>query len=164
MLIYHLLRTSNKALMLPSTLHPTIEADSVFLRDLPLCQLRLQNQSTLPWLVLVPRRTNTTEIHQLSESDRRQLMEEITLASRALERAFSPDKINVGALGNIVPQLHVHVIGRFKTDPAWPQPVWGQLEARPYTPDALAERLHILGNEALWTQKVVDNLLCDHKV
>jgi diadenosine tetraphosphate (Ap4A) HIT family hydrolase len=93
-------------------LHPQFETDSLLIRDLPLCQLRLQNQSAVPWLVLVPRRADIREIHQLIAGDRVQLMEEIAQASQALSALYSPDKINIGALGNIVPQLHVHVIGR----------------------------------------------------
>jgi diadenosine tetraphosphate (Ap4A) HIT family hydrolase len=135
--------------MPPFALHAQIEADSVFLRDLPLSQLRLQNQSLVPWLLLVPRR-EATEIHQLPAEDRLRLMEEITLASRALAAVFAPDKINVGALGNFVPQLHVHVIGRFKNDPAWPQPVWGKLKPSPYADAALTSIKERLQNATLW--------------
>ncbi|HEU0117771.1 MAG TPA: HIT family protein [Alphaproteobacteria bacterium] len=119
------------------SLHPQLETDSIFVRDLPLCQLRLQNQKTIPWLVLVPRLHDMREIYQLGVSDRATLMEEITEASRALESLYAPDKINVGALGNIVPQLHVHVIARFKTDAAWPAPVWGRVPAETYPTDAI---------------------------
>ena len=136
--------------MNPFTRHPQIEADSVFLRDLPLCQLRLQNQSDVPWLILLPRREGLTELHQLIPIDQKQVMVEITQASRALEKLFKPDKINVAALGNIVPQLHIHVIARFKTDPAWPAPVWGKLEPAPYSAEVLAEIKQKLTNKALW--------------
>jgi diadenosine tetraphosphate (Ap4A) HIT family hydrolase len=136
--------------MPPFTLHRQIETDSVFVRDLPLCQVRLQNQSTVPWLVLVPRRDNLNEIHQLDVTDRQQAMEEIAMASRTVENLFAPDKINVGALGNIVPQLHIHVIGRFKTDPAWPQPVWGKLNPTPYSAEALNDMMRRFDDEALW--------------
>ena len=135
--------------MIPFTNHPQIDADSVFLRDLPLSQVRLQNQSLVPWLILLPRREEI-EIYQLSAQDRTQLMEEVALASRALVTAFTPDKINVGALGNYVPQLHVHVIGRYKKDPAWPQPVWGKLPTSPYTPEALTAIRQRLNDDALW--------------
>lgn len=135
--------------MPPFTLPPQIEADSVFLRDLPLSQVRLQNQSLVPWLILVPRRA-VTELHELSAEDRATLIEEIALTSKAVQKIFAPDKINVAALGNIVPQLHVHVIGRFKNDPAWPQPVWGRLEPSPYAVNALADLQKRLSNDALW--------------
>jgi diadenosine tetraphosphate (Ap4A) HIT family hydrolase len=131
------------------SLHAQIEADSLFLRDLPLSQLRLQNQNLVPWLILVPRR-EATEIHQLTPEDRTQLMEEITMTSRAVTSLFAPDKINVGALGNYVPQLHVHVIGRFKTDPVWPQPVWGKLPPSPYVPATLSAIQGRLNDAGLW--------------
>ena len=132
------------------TLADQIENDSVFLRDLPLSQLRLQNQSLVPWLILVPRRADVTEMHHLSAEDCAQLMREITMASRALEKLFTPDKINVGALGNYVPQMHVHVIGRFKNDPVWPQPVWGKLSAKPYTEATLSAVVSRLNDSSLW--------------
>lgn len=135
--------------MIPLTLHPQIEADSVFLRDLPLCQVRLQNQNQVPWLVLLPRR-EPTEIYQLSLEDRARLMEETAMASTALVKCFNPDKLNIGALGNYVPQLHVHVIGRFKTDPVWPQPVWGKLSASPYGHEQLKNVCSKLNNDELW--------------
>lgn len=136
--------------MPPFILHRQIEADSLFLQDLPLSHLRLQNQSAVPWLILIPRRAGVAEIHQLAAEDRRRLMEEITLASKAVEKLFAPDKINVGALGNIAPQLHVHVIGRFKNDPAWPQPVWGRLEPRPFAAGDVDDLRQRLNDEALW--------------
>lgn len=132
------------------TLHPQIEADSVFVRDLPLSQLRLQNQSAVPWLLLVPRRENAVELHRLADADRAQAMNEIILASKAVEALFAPDKINIGALGNMVPQLHIHIIGRFKNDPAWPQPVWGKLLPSPYRPEVLEALLERLNDKGLW--------------
>lgn len=131
-------------------LHPRLKSDSVFVRDLGLSQLRLQNQRTLPWLVLVPRWANVTEIHDLSGENRTQLMDEIAKASTTLAALFRPDKINVGALGNIVPQLHIHVIARFTNDPAWPGPVWGALPAAPYEAEDLAETIARLNDETLW--------------
>lgn len=135
---------------MPFTLHPTLEADSIFLRDLPLCQLRLQNQSAIPWLILVPRRENITEIYELPPTDRHQLMEEITQATTALQTLFKPDKLNIGALGNIVPQLHIHAIARSKADPAWPQPVWGKLGPNTYLPEILDKLRQRLNEENLW--------------
>lgn len=135
--------------MIPFALHAQIEADSVYVRDLVLCQLRLQNQSLVPWFVLLPRREET-EIYQLSPEDRAQLMEEVALVSRVMVKSFSPDKINVAALGNYVPQLHVHVVGRFKSDPAWPQPVWGKLPNSPYESGALENIKRRLSDKSLW--------------
>ena len=113
-------------------LHPRLEADSLFIRDLPLSQLRLNNIKTVPWLILVPRRLDVKEIYQLDAADRAVLIEEIAQASRALDALYAPDKINVAALGNQVPQLHVHVIARFTGDAAWPDPVWGRVAMEPY--------------------------------
>lgn len=119
------------------TLHPQLEADSFLMRDLPLCQLRLNNQKNAPWFVLVPRRPDIKEIFELSYADQTQLMREITQTSKAIYELYAPDKINVGALGNIVPQLHIHIIARFKSDDAWPDPIWGKLSPAPYTADAI---------------------------
>ena len=106
-------------------LHAQLAADGLFLADWPLCRVLRMNDATYPWLILVPRLTDTREIVDLSAADRMLLMDEIAWASQALKDLHRPDKINVGALGNVVPQLHVHVLGRFKNDPAWPKPVWG---------------------------------------
>jgi diadenosine tetraphosphate (Ap4A) HIT family hydrolase len=97
------------------------------------------NDATYPWFILVPEREDVREIFELAEADRLALIEEIALVSRAVSQAFRPDRLNVAALGNIVPQLHIHVIARFRTDPAWPAPVWGRTEAHPYTDAARAD-------------------------
>jgi len=114
------------------TLHPTLARDTVEVTRLPLCRALLMNDRRFPWLILVPEREAVREIHELSPADRATLIEEIARASEALERLFHPDKLNVGALGNIVPQLHVHVVARTAGDPAWPGPVWGSGVAEPY--------------------------------
>jgi len=121
------------------TLHPTLAADTVELARWPLCRVLLMNDARYPWLILVPTRPDLREFHDLDEADRGVLIEEIARASRALEAAFAPDKINVGALGNMVPQLHVHVIGRRQGDDAWPGPVWGKHPPRPYSEAELNE-------------------------
>src|SRR3546814_20903229 len=102
------------------------------------------NDQSWPWLILVPRRPDLKESHDRDRDARAQLTEEICRASRALQTSFAPDKINVGALGNLVPQLHVHVIARFTTDPAWPGPVWGARPAVPYESAELQERKTVL--------------------
>ncbi len=124
---------------MPFTLHPTLARDTVEVTRLPLCRALLMNDRRFPWLILVPEREAVREIHQLSPADRTALVEEIARASEALERLFQPDKLNVGALGNIVPQLHVHVVARSAGDPAWPGPVWGSGPAAPYAERELAE-------------------------
>ena len=125
-------------------LHPTLARDTVEVTRLPLCRVLLMKDRRFPWLILVPERDEVREIHELTAADRAALIEEVARASGALQRVFRPDKLNVGALGNVVPQLHVHVVARFATDPAWPGPVWGSGDAVPYPDDsleALRERL-----------------------
>ncbi len=125
-------------------LHERLEADTVPVAGLDLCRVRLMDNRLWPWLVLVPARPGVSEIHQLSPADRHRLADEVALASAALEALVRPDKINVGALGNLVPQLHVHVVARRRDDPAWPGPVWGSGFAEPYDPagrDALCRAL-----------------------
>jgi diadenosine tetraphosphate (Ap4A) HIT family hydrolase len=107
-------------------LSPRLAADSIFLTDWPLCQLRLMDDARFPWLILVPRRPGLEEWTELSRDDQVALSAEIAQAGRGLAQMFRPKKLNVGALGNIVRQMHVHVIARFETDAAWPGPVWGQ--------------------------------------
>jgi diadenosine tetraphosphate (Ap4A) HIT family hydrolase len=126
------------------SLHERLQADTVPVSDLGLCRILLMNNRIWPWLILVPRRAEAVEIHRLAVADQMALMEEIAAASRVIERLFSPNKLNVGALGNMVPQLHVHVIGRTRGDPAWPGPVWGSGHADAYAADeraALVARL-----------------------
>ncbi|UXI02098.1 HIT domain-containing protein [Photobacterium sp. TY1-4] len=110
------------------SLHPRLAADTTLLGDLPLCQVLLSKEALGPWLILVPRREALTEIHHLPEADQFQLMRESSAVAALLEQDYQADKINVGALGNLVPQLHVHHIARFKTDMAWPGPVWGNTD------------------------------------
>jgi diadenosine tetraphosphate (Ap4A) HIT family hydrolase len=114
------------------SLDSRLAADTLAVADLPLSAVRLMNDATYPWLILVPRREGAVEIVDLSPEDRVQLMEEIAAVSDVLRAMTRCDKLNVAALGNMVPQLHVHVIGRFAGDPAWPGPVWGKAPAQPY--------------------------------
>lgn len=125
-------------------LHPQLAADTHPLASLPLCELRLMDDANYPWLVLVPRVAGARELIDLEAAQRRQLMDETDLAARLLRDVFRPFKLNVAALGNLVPQLHVHVIARYEGDPAWPAPVWGRVSARPYEPEALVERISTL--------------------
>ena len=89
--------------------------------------------SNYPWFILVPDREDITEIHQLEETDQQQLISESSTLSRIIDKQFNADKINIAALGNLVPQLHIHHIVRYKNDAAWPAPVWGKLPAKAYT-------------------------------
>ena len=128
----------------PFRLHPRLAADSHALASLALCELRLMDDANYPWLVLVPRIAGARELIDLEATQRRTLMDETDVAARLLRDVFHPFKLNVAALGNLVPQLHVHVIARFEGDPACPAPVWGRVAARPYAPEALVERIRAL--------------------
>ena len=125
-------------------LHERLAADTAEVTALRLCRVLLMRDTRYPWLILVPERADITEIHQMQSADRMQLMAEIVAASEVVAELFQPDKINVGALGNLVPQLHVHVLGRRRDDQAWPGPVWGHGVPEPYARDALDDILERL--------------------
>lgn len=114
------------------SLDPRLEADSVAVTSLPLCDVRLMRDARWPWLVLVPRVAGLTEWVDLDPASQHRLADEISRASAALRRLHAPDKLNVASLGNVVAQLHVHVLGRYRDDPAWPGPVWGVAGPRAY--------------------------------
>jgi len=113
-------------------LHERLAADTFELGRFPLSRLLLMNDSSYPWCILVPQRPDIREIYELAEQDRRALLDESCLLGRALMRLFDGDKLNVAALGNMIPQLHLHHIVRHQDDPAWPGPVWGRRPAVPY--------------------------------
>lgn len=113
-------------------LHPQLEKDCFVLGEFRLCTLLLLNDANYPWFILLPNREYIKEIHQLSESDQQQLLAESMFFSQCLEQVFQPDKINIAALGNVVPQLHIHHIARFTGDACWPAPVWGAVPAIAY--------------------------------
>jgi diadenosine tetraphosphate (Ap4A) HIT family hydrolase len=117
---------------------PRLVADTHAIAELALCDLLLMDDARFPWLILVPRIAGARELIDLDGGDQRTLLNEVCHVGRALEEVVRPDKLNIAALGNAVPQLHVHVIARFKTDAAWPQPVWGIGERVAY---ARAERI-----------------------
>jgi diadenosine tetraphosphate (Ap4A) HIT family hydrolase len=120
-------------------LHPRIQADTHALGDWPLSRVLLMNDSTYPWLTLVPRRPDIVEIFDLTDEDGQTLWQELRTAARLLKQATGCDKINVVTLGNVVAQMHVHVIARWYDDVAWPRPVFGVQPAVPYTEAGLAE-------------------------
>jgi Diadenosine tetraphosphate (Ap4A) hydrolase and other HIT family hydrolases len=122
------------------TLDPRLQADTLALGRLPLSRVLLMNDRQYPWLILVPERDAVSELYELAEADQQQLMREITAAATALAGLTRPTKVNVGALGNIVRQLHIHIIARFEGDPAWPGPVWGKVPPQAYAVEAAAER------------------------
>lgn len=125
-------------------LDPRLGADTRLVASLPLCDVRLMNDARYAWLVLVPRRGDLIEIADLNDADQAALWQEVNLATRALRAVAPCDKLNLGALGNIVKQLHVHLVARCEGDPAWPGPVWGHGKAQRYKEVALHERLAAL--------------------
>ena len=122
-----------------------LAADTVHVGDLALCSVLLMDDARFPWLILVPRRAGASEITDLSPVDAQALMDEMRIATGVMLTLAKPDKVNVAALGNVVSQLHVHVIGRFRSDPAWPKPVWGIGTATPYPHHARAQMIERIG-------------------
>ena len=119
------------------TLDPQLEKDSVPLAELELCTVRLMNDANYPWLLMVPKYDGLVELIDLARQDQHRLMDEIRQVSNALQSATDCDKLNVAALGNMVRQLHIHVIARFEGDGAWPGPVWGKVPAIAYSDDQI---------------------------
>ncbi|MGN8275274.1 HIT domain-containing protein [Pseudomonas sp. SMV71] len=127
-------------------LDPRLQQDTLPIGDFPLCRLLLSNDSNYPWFILVPRRESISELFQLDDGDQQQLWKETTALAETLKDSFDADKMNVATLGNVVSQLHMHVIVRKRDDVAWPAPVWGKHPARPYTEvqvAAVRERLRM---------------------
>ena len=123
------------------SLDSRLQQDTLVVGDFPLCRLLLMNDANYPWFILVPRRESVSELFQLDIADQQSLWQETTRLAEILKDAFSADKMNVATLGNVVSQLHMHVIVRRREDAAWPAPVWGRVAARPYPPEALVERI-----------------------
>jgi len=121
-------------------LHPQLKKDTLVIGQFLLSKLLLMRDANYPWLILVPSREGLTEIFQLDEADQQQLQRESSCVAQLLAEEFKADKINIGALGNIVPQLHIHHIARYKNDLAWPAPVWGAHPAKVYS-DEEAEKM-----------------------
>ncbi len=118
-------------------IHHQLGNDCFDLGELELCRLLLMNDSRYPWFILVPQRSDITEIYQLSEPDQIQLNKENIYLSKKLAEEFSADKMNIAALGNVVPQLHIHHVVRYKNDHTWPAPIWGVGDAVKYSSDDL---------------------------
>lgn len=132
-------------------LDPQLEADTFLVGMTPLSRILLMNDCRYPWLILVPERPDITEPFELNEGDQRTLWQESMALGKLMKTVFEAQKLNIAALGNQVAQLHVHHIARFRTDVAWPRPVWGVGAAEPYAPDAALERVSSL-REALSQQ------------
>ena len=133
----------------PWSLHPQLARDTIAIGDLALSRLLVVNDANWPWLLLVPRRPGASEIIDLDEVERAQLMTEIARVGRALKEVTGCDKLNVAALGNVVPQLHVHVIARRSGDAGWPKPIWGAAPPIPHEPREL-ERFIAAIRRKLW--------------
>ncbi len=109
-----------------------LQADTFFIKDLKMSRLLLMNDANYPWLILVPRKTNLVEITDLAFDEQVIVLQEVNLIAKILKKSFNADKLNIANLGNVVKQLHIHVIGRFKNDISFPKPVWGQVAVKPY--------------------------------
>lgn len=117
-----------------------LKLSSIFVKDWPLSRVYMKDESQYPWFVLVPRVEGVQDIYELEQTQRYQLMDEISLLSTVITQQFKPDKLNVASLGNRVSQLHIHVVGRYKTDPLWPDSIWQTaFEPKPYSPEHLED-------------------------
>lgn len=133
------------------TLHPTLKADTHEIGHFSACIALLMNNSHVPWVILVPKRNGLREMHELNKKDQQQVFAESLLVGEALFSEFKGDKLNTAAIGNMVPQLHLHHIVRFQHDTAWPKPVWGNLPDKKYTKITAAQtlkRLHLVFSNA----------------
>ena len=119
-------------------LHERLMTDTLLVGEFPLCLLLLSRDANYPWTILVPKRADIKEIYQLNSADRHQLLHESCVLAEAMQGLFSPDKLNIATIGNMVPQLHMHHVARTKTDAAWPGPVWGAATAIDYSEETLA--------------------------
>lgn len=121
-----------------------LESDCVFIGTLSLCRIMLMKDANYPWVLLVPQRADISEIYQLDPDDQEQLIWESSFVAERLVHAFDGDKMNIAALGNVVPQLHIHHVVRSRNDAAWPNPVWGAVPAKAYTSAELEKRVALL--------------------
>ena len=125
-------------------IHPQLQQDCVVIGRFPLCHLLLMKDANYPWFILVPDRDDVGEIFQLSLQDQQQLMSESSQLAEILAVKFQADKINIAALGNMVPQLHIHHVVRYRDDIAWPAPIWGAVSVKPYAENELSERVKMV--------------------
>ena len=122
-------------------LHPRLKEDCIAIGRFDLCQLLMMNDSQYPWFILVPEKAAITEIYQLSKPDRQTLTEESSFLAEKMAALYQADKMNIAAIGNLVPQLHIHHVVRYQTDKAWPAPIWGKFAAVPYTRQQIADNI-----------------------
>lgn len=126
------------------TLDRTLAGDTIPVAHWPLCEVLLMNDAGYPWLILVPRREGLRELYELTRPDRQQWLAESTVLGEWLMGAFQGDKLNIAALGNVVSQLHIHHVVRYRSDPAWPAPVWGHQPRQPYSGEERTKTLQKL--------------------
>jgi len=126
-----------------SEIDPRIQADSAFVTNLSLCQVRLCNNAAFPWIMLVPN-TDVIEIVDMQSSEQQILMQEICHASTVMRTLYKPFKLNIASIGNVAPQIHVHVVARYETDGAWPRPVWYSGVTAEYSPEHMAKEIEQL--------------------
>ena len=119
-------------------LHPRLKEDCIVIGRFDLCQLLMMNDSQYPWFILVPEKAGIKEIYQLSRPERQTLTEESSFLAENLAALYKADKMNIAAIGNLVPQLHIHHVVRYRTDKAWPAPIWGKFDAVRYTQQQMA--------------------------
>ncbi len=124
--------------------HSRLQQDCILVGRFELCQLLMMNDSQYPWFILVPQKVGITELYQLEKSERRLLMEESCRLAENVAALYQADKMNVAAIGNLVPQLHIHHVVRYQTDKAWPAPVWGKFDAIPYTEPQIIETISLV--------------------
>ena len=129
------------------SLHPQLESDTVTVGELSLSRVLAMNDANYPWLILVPRQAGAIEIIDLDDEKQAELMDEIALLARVLKDVTACDKLNIAAIGNLVPQLHVHIVARRRNDAAWPRPVWGAAPPRAYEPTALEQFIQSIRGE-----------------
>ncbi|MFT5838859.1 MAG: diadenosine tetraphosphate (Ap4A) HIT family hydrolase [Flavobacteriales bacterium] len=125
-------------------LHPQLEKDSELVTELLLCSVRLINDANYPWIILVPQVADISDVIDLSDAQQQTLWQESALVSRALKHLFTPDKLNVAALGNMVSQLHLHHIVRFHNDVSWPKPIWGQVPSKAYSEEQRVKQIDLI--------------------
>lgn len=136
-------------------LHQQLQKDCFVVTELPLSLVLLMNDSQYPWTILVPRVEQVKEVIDLSTAQQQQLWRESAWLSRALQQQYHPDKLNTAALGNMVPQLHIHHIARFKDDIAWPQPIWGKFPPVPYTENEAREQIEAITSQLEKIKEVI---------
>lgn len=125
-------------------LHPRLQQDCIVIGSFELSLLLMMNDNHYPWFILVPQRIGLSEIYQLNETDRQLLQTESCRLAETLAAVYQADKMNIAAIGNLVPQLHLHHVVRYQTDAAWPAPIWGKFSAVPYTHEQIAEHKRVV--------------------